>query len=265
MHRMRSLALAGLLLAAFPLLTGCDAGKGAALDVVVIGDPASLFDAGVRLSPAAQLLRGATSQGLVSLDQQGQVVPGLADRWIVTDDGMSYIFRLNDGARLGNERLGAAAVRNALVQALAALRGTALGKDMAAIDEVRVMTGRVIEIRLSRPQPELLLLLAQPELGLTVKGKGAGPMALRRDGKVAYLDLLEPEKRGLPAADDWQSQVRRLRFRALPAEAAIARFGRGRPTRCWVAGSSSFRSPIAPACHAQRSDWILRWACLAWR
>lgn len=224
---MRSLALAGLLLVAAPLLSGCGGGKGAALDVVVIGDPASLFDGGVRLSPAAQLLRGATAQGLVSLDQKGQVVPGLADRWIVTDDGLSYIFRLNDGARLGNERLAAAPVRTALVQSLAALRGTALGKDLSVIDEVRVMTGRVIEIRLSRPQPDLLLLLAQPELGLAVKGRGAGPMALRRDGRVAYLDLIEPEKRGLPATDNWQAQVRRLRFRALPADAAIARFSRG--------------------------------------
>ena len=242
---MRSLARPGLLLAALALLGGCGSDRGAAVDVVAIGDPASLSEGGARLSPAAQLLRGATAQGLVALDQQGQVVPGLADRWIVTEDGLSYIFRLSDGARIGNVPLGAATARAAVLQSLAALRGTALGKDLSGIDEVRVMTGRVIEVRLSRPQPDLLLLLAQPELGLLHRGKGAGPMALRRDGKVAYLDLIEPQRRGLPAADDWQEQVRPLRLRALPASAAIARFDRGETDA--VLGGRLEHFPLADA------------------
>jgi ABC-type transport system substrate-binding protein len=227
MRFLRSRAITAALSATILLLPGCKGGKSTAIDVVAIGEPTSLYDGGVRISGAAQLLRGATAQGLVSLDQQGQVVPGLADRWIVTDDGLSYIFRLNEGARLGRERLGAEPVRASLMQALSALRATAFGKDLGAIDEVRAMTARVIEIRLSRPQPQLLMLLAQPELGLTVKGSGSGPMALRRDGTVAYLDMLEPERRGLPTKDDWQSEVRPLRFRALPVGLAIARFERG--------------------------------------
>lgn len=227
MHRMRSLAKSGFLFAALAWLSGCGTDQGSTIDVVAIGDPASLFEGGGRLSPAAQLLRSATAQGLVALDQQGQVVPGLADRWIVTDDGLSYIFRLRDSSWIGGGKLGAASARSGLLQAVAALRGTALGKDLSSIDEIRVMTGRVIELRLSRPQPDLLLLLAQPELGLLNRGKGAGPMALRRDGKVAYLATLDPEMRGLPASIDWQEQVRPLRLRALPAEAAIARFESG--------------------------------------
>ncbi len=227
MRRMRSPARPALLLSALAWLSGCGTDQGSTIDIVAIGDPASLLDGGGRLSPAAQLLRNATAQGLVALDQQGQVVPGLADRWIVTDDGLSYLFRLREGSWIGSAKLSAVTARSALMQGLAALRGTALGKDLSNIDEIRVMTGRVIEIRLSRPQPDLLLLLAQPELGLLIRDKGAGPMALRRDGKVAYLALLEPEKRGLPASSNWQDQVRPLRLRALPAEAAIARFDSG--------------------------------------
>lgn len=227
MHRVRSLARPAFLLSALAWLSGCGSDQASTVDIVAIGDPASLFDGGGRLSSAAQLLRNATAQGLVALDQQGQVVPGLADRWIVTDDGLSYLFRLRDGSWIGGAKLGAASARSALLQGLAALRGTALDKDLSGIEEIRVMTGRVIEIRLSRPQPDLLLLLAQPELGLLNRGKGAGPMALRRDGKVAYLALLDPEKRGLPASSDWQEQVRPLRLRALAAEAAIARFDSG--------------------------------------
>ena len=52
--------------------------SGGPIRVAVIGSPESLFQQGVRLSPAAQHLRAATFEGLVSLDPAGQVVPA---RW----------------------------------------------------------------------------------------------------------------------------------------------------------------------------------------
>ncbi len=227
MRRPQSPFRLAFLLVALKLLSACGADQSATVDVVAIGDPASMYDAGGRLSLGAQMLRGATAQGLVSFDQQGQVIPGIADRWIVTDDGLSYLFRLSDGIWAGGAKLNAASARAALLQSLAGLRGTALGKDLSSIEEIRVMTGRVIEIRLSRPQPDFLMLLAQPELGLLNRGKGAGPMALRRVGKIANLALIDPQQRGLPASSDWQEQVRPLTLRALPAEGAIARFESG--------------------------------------
>src|SRR3546814_1126445 len=39
--------------------------------------------------PAAQLMIGATGQGLVAFDAQGEIEPALADRWIVEDEGKS--------------------------------------------------------------------------------------------------------------------------------------------------------------------------------
>lgn len=227
MRRTSGIACKILLPLWLAMLAACGSDRNATLDVVAIGDAASPFESGARLSTAAQLLRGATAQGLVALDQQGQVVPGLADRWIVTDDGLSYIFRLANGTWSGGSKLDAASARTALLQAIAGLRGTALGKDLANIGEIRVMTRRVIEIRLERSQPDLLLLLAQPELGLFLRGKGAGPMALRRDGTTAYLSLIDPEKRGLPDMAGWEDMARPVRLRALPAEAAIARFDAG--------------------------------------
>ena len=227
MRRPRTCILHLASLVAAALLAGCGNGKNTSVDVVAIGEPPSLFDSGGRLSAGAQLLRAAMAEGLVGLDEQGQVIPGVADRWIVTDDGMSYIFRLRDGKWSAGGKLNAESVKAALTQALAGLRGTPLARDLAGIEDVRVMTGRVVEIRLKRPQPELLLLLAQPELGLLSRGQGAGPMKLRRDGVVAYLALVDPEERGLPADPDWQQAARPLRLRALPAAAAIASYNRG--------------------------------------
>lgn len=214
-------------LAAGLLLAGCGSGKDAALSIVAIGAPSSPFEKGVRLSPAAQLARSATVEGLVGFDEQGQIVPALADRWIVTDDGQSYIFRLREGGWGDGAPLSAQSVRAALRETLAALRGTALALDLSGIDEIRVMTGRVIEIRLAAPMPDLLQLLAQPELGLARKGPGAGPMRLRREGDVALLTAMPPEDRGLPRVDGWADKMRPLRLIALPAEAAVDRFKSG--------------------------------------
>ena len=208
-------------------LAGCGNGRDDQVAVVAIGDPASLFQTGARMPPPAQLLRAATVEGLVAFDAQGRVVPALADRWIVTDGGLSFIFRLRDGTWPDGTPITADAARTGLQQAIEALRGTALGLDLAAISDVRTMAGRVIELRLNRPVPDLLQLLAQPELGLVWRGRGNGPMLLKRNGRLAQLTPITPEKRGLPSEEGWQDRARRIELRALYAAAAIERFGKG--------------------------------------
>lgn len=208
-------------------LAGCGSTPDAAVEVVAIGPAGSQFEAGPRLPLPAQLVRGATAEGLVSLDAQGRVIPALAERWIVTDDGRSYIFRLRDGTWPDGSPITGQAARAALREALAALRGTPLALDLAGIEEIRAMTGRVIEIRLARSNPDLLQLLAQPELGLARKGRGGGPMRLTRASDAALLTPIPPEERGLPPIDRWRERHRQVRLVALPAQAAVDRFNRG--------------------------------------
>ena len=189
-----------------------------------------MFEDGVRLASAAQLLRGATHEGLVALDQSGQVVPAIAERWIVTDDGLSYIFRLRDSTWPGGEEIEAGDIRDQLRRTIARLAGTSLGLDLANIRDIRAMTGRVIEVQLIAPAPDFLRLLAQPELGFAKSGSGAGPMAMSRgEGKdaPARLTALPPESRGLPAREDWQEVARPVSVRALAADKAVAAFAEG--------------------------------------
>ncbi|MCL9999075.1 MAG: ABC transporter substrate-binding protein [Erythrobacter sp.] len=215
---------------------GSSAGDGA-VEVAIIGTPAAMFEDGVRLGPAAQLVRGATHEGLVALDASGQVVPAIAERWIVTDDGLSYIFRLRDSTWPGGEEIAANEVRDQLRRTIARLEGTSLGLDLANIREIRAMTGRVIEVQLNAPAPDFLRLLAQSELGLTRGGSGAGPMAMSRGdgdaggdgdgGASARLSALPPESRGLPARQDWEEVARPIAVRALAAGKAVAAFAAG--------------------------------------
>lgn len=219
-------SLISCLLAASALY-GCGQQQRGALTVAYIESEDDLFGTGLRMSPGAQNLRAATGAGLVALDAQGEVVPALADRWIITDDGRSFIFRLREGTWPDGSELSAESVREQIRAALGALRGTSLGLDLAPIDEIRVMAGRVVEIRLSGPVPHLLQLLAQPELTLARGEQGSGPMVLVRDGKVAELGVKPPADVGLPDDRDWKKFVRPVQISALAAPEAIRAFDDG--------------------------------------
>jgi ABC-type transport system substrate-binding protein len=216
----------------FPLtfaiaLGGCFGDDDRAVQVAVIGPSAAAFAPGPRLPVAAQLFRGATVEGLVGFDEQGRVAPALADRWIVTDDGLSFIFRLRDGTWADGSAITGESARDALLKAFALQRETPLGQDLAVIAEVRAMAGRVIEIRLTRQQPELLQILAQPELGMAKGGRGAGPMRLRREKDAALLRPIPPVDRGLPQDERWAERARRLSLVSLPGKQAIELFQTG--------------------------------------
>lgn len=218
-----ALALAFLLFACGPETDG------GPIDIAVIGERDAPFDTGVRLSPAAQHLRAATHEGLVALDQSGQVVPAIAERWIVTDDAMSYIFRLRNSNWPGEEPITAPQIRRLLQDKIRSLEGTSLGLDFAKVVEVRAMTGRVIELKLSGPMPDFLRLLAQPELGLSLTGDGLGPMTMERgdENVIALLRMQAPEERGFPARQDWDELTRPLALQGLRAQEAVDAFASG--------------------------------------
>lgn len=209
------------------MLGSCGSGNDSALAVAFVGDRDDPFRSGVRLPPAGQLVRAATVEGLVAFDEQGRVIPAIADRWIVTDDGQSYIFRLRDGNWGGGDPLTGESVRKSLLAALKALEGTSLALDLEGIEDIRAMAGRVIEIRLNRPMPFLLQLLAQPELGLVHDKRGTGPMRLEKAGNAAILSPIDPVRLGLPAVADWAATNRSVRLQALSGGAAIAAFNAG--------------------------------------
>lgn len=222
--------LANIALALTLGLSGCapfeDDGP---VEIAIIGEPSDLFEQGVRLSPAGQHMRASSQEGLVGLDSVGQVVPAIAERWIVTDDGLSYFFRLRERNWPDGEPITAMDVRFALSNLIKQLEGTSLGLDLAKVTEIRAMTERVVELRLSSPMPEFLRLLAQPELGIVKEGGGAGPMVASRDEDqpLARISALSPQERGLPRRPDWVESSRPLAVRSLPARQAIDAFSSG--------------------------------------
>ena len=210
------------------MLASCSgADNDGVVEIAYLGDAASLYAAERELSPGAALMRSAQRQGLVRFNEQGEVVPALAERWIVTDDGTSYIFRIREFDLPDGSRLTARAVAAELGRTMSQAEGTSLGLDLAKVVDIRAMTGRVIEIRLRSPMPGFLSLLAQPELGIALREGDAGPMRAQISDGAAILEALRPEERGLSEQDDWDDLVSTILIRPLAPRDAARAFAQG--------------------------------------
>lgn len=212
-------------LAAGIMLGGCRENSNDAIDVMVIGEtPPTIADpADGPLTPAQKVLLTNVAQGLVRFDARGQIEAGLAERWNVSDDGLSYIFRLGAGEWPDGRSIRARDVARLLTRTLRTASRNEAKDALGAVEEVVAMTDRVIEIRLSSPRPNLLQLLAQPELALTREGLGTGPFQpVERTRPRGAVALLRAE-RVIDGPDDRDL----VNLTAAPAPRAIAAFARG--------------------------------------
>jgi hypothetical protein len=181
------------------------------------------------LSATNAALLDATSQGLVSYDGGGQIDTGLADRWTVTTDGRSYIFRLREAKWSNGRKVTAQDVAAILRTYVAPASRHMLKSDFPEIETIRAMTDTVIEIRLSVPQPAILELLAQPSMAIVNKGMGWGPMRARRIGRAILLSpvpdpLAEDPEAAEAAANDPAASIELV---GTSPAGALARFKNG--------------------------------------
>ncbi len=207
-------------------LGGCKPTDDQALSVIVIGgDMPQLADpAEGPLSGPRQVMMQNVAQGLVRFDARGQIEPGLAERWNVSDDGLSYVFRITSEKWRDGRSVQARDVARMLTRQLRPASRNPAKDTLGAVEEVVAMTDRVIEIRLTAPRPNLLQLLAQPEFALTREGLGTGPFqpevraAARGAVPLLYVERVVdgPDRRDL------------VDLGAAPAKRAIAAFAAGK-------------------------------------
>lgn len=192
--------------------------------------------------PAARLLvADAISEGLTTRDADGQVVPGLAQSWRVSDDGLSIVFRLRAASFAGGRPVTAADAVASIQHARAGRAGPQVRDLLLGVAGVSAPLDDVVEIRLTTPQPELLELLALPALAVRRGGT--------RETAGAFLATAEPAanaasaRSGTTPAEQQAPAIRLDRnpnfhaaatvalaaatVRAQAAEAAIRRFNRG--------------------------------------
>jgi peptide/nickel transport system substrate-binding protein len=181
------------------------------------------------LTPGDALLLDATAQGLVAFDSDGQIEPGLAERWTVTGDGLSYIFRIRAAKWSDGRPVEAKAIADALASQLSGDSANPMRLNFPEVSAIKAMTATVIEIRLNTPQSHLLDLLAQPAMAVPSRGHGWGPMRKKREGRQYFLTpvpdpLAEDPEAAEDAAADPANMVDVI---ARSAPRALARFKNG--------------------------------------
>jgi peptide/nickel transport system substrate-binding protein len=233
------------------LLAGCGAGEDGPIEISAIGGRPHLVNPNREpLDTPAALLLEATAQGLVRFEPVGSIEPALAQRWIVSDDGLRYTFRLARARWTNGDKVTASQVVERLRAASAPASRNPLKPVLGAIADIEAMTDEVLEISLKAPRPRFLELLAQPELSILRNGQGSGPFRAtsRADGAVTLV-WPKPDR---DATDPREPVVIELVLRGERAALAVARFQAGEAD--WVTGGTAGDLPIARAARPRGQD-----------
>jgi peptide/nickel transport system substrate-binding protein len=239
--RIRNAILGGAL-AVLALASACRDSASGPIAVSAIGNPPQLSNPNLELfDPPSAILAELTAQGLVRFDAAGQVEPALAQSWIVSDDGLRYTFRIartnwTNGTPVTAEQV-AARLRSAIGRA----SRNPLKPILGAVADVQAMTENVLEIGLKAPRPNLLQLLAQPEMAIIRGNSGTGPYRTtpRDDGSL----LLSLPKNEEDEPIDPEAGAGEIILRGGSSEAE--------PIWCRAAQPATCRSP-APQLRPQR-------------
>jgi peptide/nickel transport system substrate-binding protein len=173
------LALGGLALASGP--AGGDAEVAGELRVGVTRLPDTL-DPAAPPTPSSLAIGRQVFQGLVEVGDRGDIAPGLATRWTVSRDGLTWTVHLrpdvqfHDGTPLTADAVAASLARHlgseepdAPADAWVRLfRGRG-----ALIREVRRGPGGEVQLQLSQPFSPLLAVLAHPALAIGLPQSGS--------------------------------------------------------------------------------------------
>ena len=190
---------------------------------IVIGGKPELRDPALGPLPLQdEVLLQNVAQGLVRFDSNGNIIGGLAERWNVSDDGLSYIFRIASAQWPDGKKITAEQVAKLLKRQIAVRSRNPLKDSLGAVQDIVAMTDRVIAIQLLAPRPNLLTLLAQPQFAILKGSDGTGPFkATATGGAGGELRLT----RQIAGNDDEESQHEEVLLAGAPVDEAISAFG----------------------------------------
>ena len=208
--------------AAALLVSGCDDPETGPVRVSAIGGPPQLRNPNLQpLDPPSAFLIEAVAEGLVRFDASGEIEPALAQSWIVSDDGLRDTFRIRRASWSDGSRVTAEQVAMRLRAAASRASRSPLKPVLGAIENVVAMTDRVLEISLRGPRPNLLQLLAQPEMAILLNNRTAGPYAIAAaEGDLVRLVMRESGEN----EDPRDRELADIDLRGEPAAFAVARF-----------------------------------------
>lgn len=170
----------------------------------LIGEPESLDHHQFSSDQAAEVLRD-TGEGLIALAADGGLVPGVAESWTISDDGLLYRFNIREDASWSNgERITArnfvSTYRSLVDPARAAINANAIqavknadeiinGEAEVASLGVSAISDAVLEVELETSTPYFLQLLTHPSLYpvYSSNSNGSGVSRNNRISNGAYI------------------------------------------------------------------------------
>lgn len=197
MRRRNSLTLTATLIAAGALaLSGCSAGSAGAggsgsgdapttATIALTGAPVNLDFTTTAGSAIPQAMMSNVYEGLVQLDQAGEIQPLLAKSWTISDDRKTYTFTLEEGVTFSN---GDAFTADDVKFSFDRVKSdwvSSLKAKMDVVDSVEVLSDTEVAVHLSKPSNAWLFSLATP-VGAIFSPDGVADLANAPVGTGPY-------------------------------------------------------------------------------
>lgn len=171
--------------------------------------PTSLDPTSTAEIVVAEVFHYNVMEGLVQLDENGEVRPCLAERWDISDDGKTYVFHLKRDIIFHNGKpLNASVVQYSLERAVELKEQSKLYKSLFSnIKKISVIDNDTVSIQLKRPDPLTLFRLAESP-AVIVHPESADQLATHPigTGPFKFAEYQGAEKITLKKAADFRAE-----------------------------------------------------------
>ncbi|MDN5794882.1 MAG: ABC transporter substrate-binding protein [Intrasporangium sp.] len=198
MPNLRKIAASGTAAGLAVLLTACNAGAGSSPSAGAGGgssattaaiafalEPENLDFTRTDGAAIPQVLLTNVYEGLVELDQDGKIVPLLAESWKVSTDRKSYTFELRKGVTFSNGSPFDASTVKFSIDRVKKDWTISLKKAMDVVDTVTVDSPTRVTVKLSRPSNDWLFKMTT-RIGAMMSPDGVADLANKPVGTGPY-------------------------------------------------------------------------------
>ena len=214
------LALCALMTMSIALI-GCSGDKAKDSSEIVVGIPQDLEDS---LDPHKALAAGTKEilfnvyEGLLKPDSQGNNIPAVAESYTVSEDLMTYTFKLRDGIKFHN---GKNVTADDVKYSIDKFAGISDGSEplvsaFSVIEEVNIIDDKTVDVVLNTPDTDLPTYLAMVSAAIIPKDNENPDTVAIGTGPYKYVSRSPQENIICEAFDDYwgeKANIKKVTFK----------------------------------------------------
>ena len=217
------LALCALMTMSIALI-GCSGDKAKDSSEIVVGIPQDLEDS---LDPHKALAAGTKEilfnvyEGLLKPDSQGNNIPAVAESYTVSEDLMTYTFKLRDGIKFHN---GKNVTADDVKYSIDKFAGISDGSEplvsaFSVIEEVNIIDDKTVDVVLNTPDTDLTTYLAMVSAAIIPKDNENPDTVAIGTGPYKYVSRSPQENVICEAFDDYWGEKANIKNVTFKVEA----------------------------------------------